>query len=336
MKIPKFNLIHAFISYFLILTLIGCADSKKMLYQIKLSSTTSSHSEIAKKYEDGTGAIVLVKNGEYPKWKPGVKTHFAYVERQSGNPNLKLWVAQEDGSNPVALTGFEIYNDYSWSPDGGWILISDSKDGNYEIYKITIDGSKNVRLTNNSYSDLYPRWSPKGNKIAYVSEVGTSNNKIFVIDANGSTPTQLTPSNINIYVSGVSQISWSPDGSQIAFIANSGTNYDVFTVDITSGQVQNITNKKSAFKYVNWYNKYIFYFEQDNLYRYNTDTKKLDPPSGLGNFKSGSEFSALTIDASDVYFSYSKDGIKPDHIYKVQHYNGNVTDLGEGMNPDIW
>ncbi|NOY79337.1 MAG: hypothetical protein GXO76_15905 [Calditrichaeota bacterium] len=315
----------------------GCSTSRTLLYQSRVKVGGYYQQQIAKEYEDGTGSVTLIKKGEYPQWIPGVKTHFAYLERKPGNPHLKLWVAKQDGTNPVALTNFEIHFDYSWSPDGKWLVVSDSRDGNYEIYKIKRDGTQSIRLTNNFYTDQFPRWSPKGNKIVYVSTGGGANNKLFLINANGQgSPKQLTPSNLRIYASLYSHPCWSFDGSQVAFIAHSGTSFDVFTVDVASGKIQNITNKKRVFEHVYWYDHYIFFFDYNTLYRYDTKLKKIDPPSGLGSFPGETPHSPLSVNASHVFFSYAKDGSKPPHIYKVQHYTGQLTDIGEGSNPDIW
>lgn len=317
--------------------LVRCTDSKTLIYQLKANVGGYYKQQIAKAYEDGTGSVTLIQNGESPKWIPGVKTHFAYIERKAGNPYQKLWVAKEDGTNPIALTKFEIHYDYSWSPDGDWLLVSSVRDGNYEIYKIKKDGSQSIRLTNNAYTDQFPRWSPKGDKIVYVSSKGTSSNSLFLIDSKGQgSPKQLTPTNLRVVADYYSRPCWSPDGTQVAFIAHSGTSYDIFTVNITSGYIQNITNKQSIFQHICWYGDFIFYFSVNTLYRYNTKTKTIDPPLGLGHFVSETPFSPISANASYVFFSYAKDSSKPSHIFKVQHYTGNVIDIGEGSNPDIW
>ena len=316
---------------------IGCSNSRTLIYQLRVNVGGYYQQQIAKEYADGTGSVTLIKNGESPQWIPGGKTHFAYIERQAGNPNQKIWVANEDGTNLVALTGFEVHFDFSWSPDGQWILVSNTKDGNYEIYKIKRDGSSSVRLTNNSYTDQYPRWSPKSNEVVYVSTGGTSDNKLFLVNSDGlGAPKQLTPTNLSVHASYTSRPCWSPDGSQVAFIAQSGTSFDIFTVDVSSGKIQNITNKKRVFEHLCWFEEYLFYFDYNTLYRYNTKTNTVDPPLGLGSFPGDTEHSPISANAPYVFFSYAKDASKPSHIYRVQHYTGSLTDIGEGINPDIW
>ena len=50
------------------------------------------------------------------------------------------------------------------------IAFHSDRDGNFEIYVMDADVSNVVRLTNNSYQDTYPDWSPDGSKITFVSK----------------------------------------------------------------------------------------------------------------------------------------------------------------------
>lgn len=54
-----------------------------------------------------------------------------------------------------------------------------------EIYIVGVDGSNPTRLTNNSYFDTYPSFSPNGSKIAFLSKRnGTLD--LYVMNADGS------------------------------------------------------------------------------------------------------------------------------------------------------
>jgi Tol biopolymer transport system component len=43
------------------------------------------------------------------------------------------------------------------------------RDGNWEVYRVNLDGTGLTRLTNNGANDGLPAWSPDGSSIAFVS-----------------------------------------------------------------------------------------------------------------------------------------------------------------------
>ena len=55
------------------------------------------------------------------------------------------------------------------SPEHTKIAFTSDKNGNYEIYVMNPDGSKQKNLTNNPGWDANASWSPDGKKIAFVS-----------------------------------------------------------------------------------------------------------------------------------------------------------------------
>ena len=41
---------------------------------------------------------------------------------------------------------------------------------NYEIFVSDVDGTNGERLTNNTYFDVLPAWSPDGESLAFISD----------------------------------------------------------------------------------------------------------------------------------------------------------------------
>ena len=87
----------------------------------------------------------------------------------------------------------------------------------FEIYVMDADGSNEERLTTNKAEDLYPAWSPDGEKIAFTSD-RDGYIDIFVMNADGTAPKNLTN-----YISADVEPAWSPDGTKIVFTSSRKT-----------------------------------------------------------------------------------------------------------------
>jgi dipeptidyl aminopeptidase/acylaminoacyl peptidase len=75
-------------------------------------------------------------------------------------------------------------------------------------------GSREVRqFTSSAKSEYSPRWSPDGNKLAFISDRADSP-QIYLMPIDGGEAASLTEGK-----NGVRSFEWSPDGKQISFIA---------------------------------------------------------------------------------------------------------------------
>jgi dipeptidyl aminopeptidase/acylaminoacyl peptidase len=74
---------------------------------------------------------------------------------------------------------------------GPTIAFTSTRDGNYEIYKMNEDGSKQTNLTNNGATDDQAAVSPDGTKIAFTTD-RSGNEDIYKMNRDGSSPVQLT------------------------------------------------------------------------------------------------------------------------------------------------
>ena len=91
----------------------------------------------------------------------------------------------------------------------GAVLFHSNMDGDNEIYLMTQNSI--IQLTDNTWNDEYPVWSPDGTQIAFTAD-REGHYDIFVMEADGSDLTRLTTTKAH-----EKEPSWFPDGKSIAY-----------------------------------------------------------------------------------------------------------------------
>ena len=109
------------------------------------------------------------------------------------------------------------------SPDGKSIVIIVSRvnwdEDRYDSQLVLVDIATGAQrqLTNIRKGLDSPRWSPSGDRLAFLAEAGEEKKaaaQIFVLPMKGGEPQQITSAPL-----GVEQFSWRPDGSFLAFVS---------------------------------------------------------------------------------------------------------------------
>lgn len=119
------------------------------------------------------------------------------------------------------------------------IVFETNRDGNFEIYRMNLDGSLQTNLTLDPADDREPRWAPSGDLIAFLSDrSGTV--ELYVMEPDGANV-------VNISKGSASEFSWAPDSRHIAFVSDRGGSANLFTVSVDGTGLVPLTQSGGVF-----------------------------------------------------------------------------------------
>ncbi len=103
----------------------------------------------------------------------------------------RIYVMPVQGGNPSLVT--PLYPSYwhGWSPDGNSVVYTALREGDYDIYRISITNGKEVKLTDSKGLDDGPEYSPDG-KYIYYNSIHSGSMELWRMNSDGTGPIQLT------------------------------------------------------------------------------------------------------------------------------------------------
>jgi TolB protein len=166
----------------------------------------------------------------HPAWSPDGRM-IAYNQNDDGARLLRLSIA-DTTATPLA-DEFDPFFDAKLSPDGSTIVYI-SRTQYLWLYSLQ-DGSKRLLTPNYRYVST-PIWSPDGRSVAF-SYVNRAKSGIAIVPADGGDGRIIAELDGGYYCS-----SFCPKGEKIALYSRRGGNYEITSIDVNSGELQQLTS----------------------------------------------------------------------------------------------
>jgi TolB protein len=166
----------------------------------------------------------------------------------------QVWEWSDGATRPLTRPGVR-YEGAAWSPDGQRLAVSEVGDNHSDVWLLDAAGTRLRQLTRHwslaSVQDSAwgrkAAWSPSGETLAYVSDLGRTDMSLWLVGAQGNNPRPVY--RLGRGSGGIDWPSWSPDGKKIAFAAYPPGPYrppQIFVLTIATGAVTQLTDLKDG------------------------------------------------------------------------------------------
>ncbi|MGB1241932.1 MAG: TolB family protein [Chitinophagales bacterium] len=183
-----------------------------------------------KQLTDSKGSDML------PKWLPDASGFIFESDRNQKQFQAYIFSFSDSLYKKVGNLNFEVRSP-SVSIDNDITFVS-SKDNAKHIYKMDLNGKNVQKLTNTTYNDIYPVWSPDALSLTFQTFRHDKQTDVYLCDRSGSNLIRVTKSNAFDYMP-----NWSPNGKELIYSSNQSDNFDIFTIKANNnGKPKNISN----------------------------------------------------------------------------------------------
>ena len=248
-------------------------------------------------------------------------TRIAFASDRNLDWEAEIYLINPNGKQIQQLTEQpKADTEPAWSPDGKQITFVSYRDlaripkhgilcG--EIYLMNADGTNPINLTRAiERADGHSSWSPDGKQIAFTSaellnEDTLANSNIFVMDADGGNPINLTNHDALDQTP-----DWSPDGNRIAFSSSRDGNWEIYLINTDGTNPINLTNHPAKDGRPDWSpdgNRIAFTSDRDDnleIYRMNADGTN---PINLTQHPAEDDQSSWSPDGTRIAFESYRD-----------------------------
>jgi TolB protein len=124
-----------------------------------------------------------------------------------------VYTVPTTGGTPKRVTAKGPSYLHGWSPDGRWLVYTGQRAGDFDVYRISVKGGEETRLTSAPGLDDGPEFTPDGAYI-YFNSARTGRMQIWRMRPDGSAQQQITNDGFNNWFPHIS-----PDGKWMVYIS---------------------------------------------------------------------------------------------------------------------
>lgn len=168
-------------------------------------------------YELATGDIKAIDTGFATKCNNDHvlspdNAQLAVSHHTSDDSKSRIFILPFAGGEPKQVTANGPSYLHGWSPDGERLAYCAERDGQYDIYTISVNGGEETQLTNLVGLDDGPEYSPDGNHI-WFNSTRTGLMQVWRMNADGTEQIRMVEEDANCWFPHVS-----PDGKWVVYI----------------------------------------------------------------------------------------------------------------------
>ena len=157
-------------------------------------------------------AFAINNNNDHVLSFDGKMLAVSHHSKDDGNASI-VYTVPVNGGTPRRVTAKGPSYLHGWSPDGKYLVYTAERDGEFDIYKISVAGGAETRLTNAKGLDDGPEFTPDG-RYVYFNSTRSGTMQVWRMKPDGSDQEQVTNDEYNNWFPHVS-----PDGRWIVFLS---------------------------------------------------------------------------------------------------------------------
>jgi TolB protein len=210
-----------FIAFTILIMTIGVytyLQTQKNPQNIEITASTSNHYQLTD----------FPEREYHPRWRPNGE-HIAYTTNMGDE--TRIMMIPPEGGTPVEIQTHASGDlDFSWAPDSQRIVYDGCEpDSPVYLRILNLETGEDEKITGLGYG--HPYWSPVAEEIVY-----SHSGNLYVSSSMGENEKKITSGDGDKW-----HPTWSPDGEKVVFTSDRSGNMDLWIVDVSSGEMNQLT-----------------------------------------------------------------------------------------------